>query len=170
LLASLAAHAALFGGDHAVGGPYHALLVQVAVVAAAGFVALFGAVAWSAPGVADGSIVAARLRERLPGLAEVLTAAVAWYTVAEAIEPRHAAPSPLLTALALAAAAWLAHRLGRAVARTLAVAVLAILRASFAPRPPKWSRRPALRPFCRRTVLVRRRFARPPPIAAIVRA
>ena len=46
LLASLGAHAALYGGEHAIGGAYHALLVQIALAATVGFVAFAGAFAW----------------------------------------------------------------------------------------------------------------------------
>ena len=50
LSASLAAHAALYGGEHAIGGAYHALLVQIALAAALGFIALVGALAWAQSG------------------------------------------------------------------------------------------------------------------------
>jgi hypothetical protein len=166
LLASLVAHAALFGGDHTMGGAYHALLLQVALAGGLSLLIFFGSVAWSARDPADGSILAARLRERLPSLSAVLAAAAAWYGLAESLEPAHAAASPILLVVALGLAAWLVRRAARSIAEAFAAAVLAILRTSFSPRTPAWNRRrkrsfvlQIVRPECRR-------FARPPPIAS----
>ncbi len=47
-------------GGLALGGAYHAVLVQIALAVALGFVALLGALAWTQSGCAtDGSILAA---------------------------------------------------------------------------------------------------------------
>lgn len=150
-----------------MGGTYHALLFQGALAAGLSLLVFFGALAWSeSGGTADGSVLAARLRERLPGLSAILGAAAVWYAAAEAIEPHHAGVSPIAAILSLAAAAWLVLRLASAVAHALAATVLAILRAAFSPRTPLWRRRPRLRPLLQRPLCARRRFARPPPIAA----
>lgn len=171
LLAALAAHTVIFGGDHAMGGAYHALLVQIALGGAISLLVFFAALTLGeTAGPADGSIVAARLRERLPRSVAVVTAAVAWYAVAEGIEPHHAGPSPLLALLVLTAVSWIVVRVAAGAVRALAAAVLAILDISFAPRTPSWARRPAPRPFLRRPLFTRRRFARPPPIVAALRA
>jgi hypothetical protein len=170
LLASLAAHALLYGGEHAMGGAYHALLVQAALAGGVSLLAFFGALAWSESRAADGSVLAARLRERLPGLTSILPAAALWYAAAEAIEPHHADASPIASLLSLAVAAWLVLRLASWIVDALAGAVIAVLRASFSPRTPTWKRRPRSRPILRRALRARRLFARPPPIAALRRA
>jgi hypothetical protein len=167
LLAALAAHMLMFGGDHAMGGAYHALLLQIALAGALSLFVFFAALTLgNADGAADGSIVAARLRERIPRAAAVLVTATAWYAVAEGIEHHHASPSPLLALLALAAASWIVLHLAGAALRALAAAVLAILGVSFTPRAPSWSRRPSTRPLLHHRLCARRLFAPPPPIAA----
>jgi hypothetical protein len=169
LFASLAAHAALFGGEHAIGGAYHAVLIQIAVAAALGFVALAGALAFAQSGFStDGSIVAARLRERLPGIGSVVAAAAAWYAGIETVEPHHAGVPAFALLAALAVASYAALRLARAITDAFARAAIAISRTSFSPRAPAWCRRPRGRPIPRRPVLTRRRFARPPPIEIVL--
>jgi hypothetical protein len=171
LLASLAAHASLYGVGHAMGGAYHALILQAALAATLSLAFFFGALAWTeSGGGAVGSVLAARLRERLPPLAGILLAATAWYGAAEAVEPHHASALPIAVLVALALAAWLVLRLAQALIAALAGVVIAILRASFSPRTPLWKRRPRSRPLARRTHWVRRLFARPPPIATLARA
>ena len=67
LLASLAAHTALFGGSHAMGGAYHELFLQAALTIVVGACLLFASLAWSgAKSTADGSVLAARLCSRFP--------------------------------------------------------------------------------------------------------
>jgi hypothetical protein len=167
LLASLAAHAALFGDEHAMGGAYHALLLQVALGAGLSLLVFLAGLAWSQRGVAaDGSVLASRLRERLPGQQWVFAATAVWYAGAEAIEPHHASVSAAAAALVLAAAAWLVTRLAQAVARAFADIVIGVARIAFSPRAPSWQRRPRSRPLRRRFCSARRRYARPPPIAA----
>jgi hypothetical protein len=166
LLASLAAHAALFGGTHLMGGAYAGLLVETASAGCFGFVLCFAALAWSGSRLtAEGTILATRLRERLPGAPAVFTSASLWYIVAEAVEPHHAAVAPAVVIITLAIAAWLTLRLARAVLSVLARAAIEIQRVTFTPRAPSWKRRLRLRPLHRRSLWVRRRFARPPPIA-----
>jgi hypothetical protein len=171
LLASLAAHAALFGGEHAMGGAYHALILQAALTGALSLALFFGALAWTeSGGAAIGSVLAARLRERLPTLAAILSATAVWYGAAEAVEPHHAGALPIAVLGALALAAWLVLRLAQAFIAAVAGVIIAILRASFSSRTPLWNRRPRPRPLLRRTYCVRRLFARPPPIATLARA
>jgi hypothetical protein len=171
LLASLTAHAVLYRGEHAMGGLYHALLVQGGLAAAVSLAAFFGALAWSASGAtADGSVVASRLRDRLPGLGTLIASAGGWYALAEAVEPLHAAASPVFAFGVLALSACVVLRLASAVARAIGAAVFAVRRAVFAPRLLFRSRRPQLRPLPRRPLVSRRRCARPPPIVAALRA
>ncbi|MGC1379909.1 MAG: hypothetical protein WA814_02655 [Candidatus Baltobacteraceae bacterium] len=171
LLASLVAHTALYGGGHIVGGAYHGALLQAAVAASLGLLVFFGLLAWGgAAGAADGSILAARMNERLPGFTYVATSAAIWFGIAEWLEPHHAGAAPSLLLLGLAIASWLVLRVAAAVVRALAGAVIAVCRAAFAPRTPSWTPRPRAKPLVRRTLLVRRRFARPPPIAIALRA
>ncbi|MGA8574509.1 MAG: hypothetical protein WB609_02335 [Candidatus Cybelea sp.] len=171
LLASLAAHAALFGREHAMGGDYHALLVEAALGGALCLLAFFGALAWNgSKGTADGSIVAARLQGRLPGAGALFASTLLWYVVAEAIEPHHSPAGTLAAGVALAAAAWLLSRLARAFVAIVAGAVIAVRRTHFSPRTFFWQLRPARRPLLRRASLVRRRYARPPPVAVLIRA
>ena len=166
LLASLAAHVALYGGDHAVGGAYHAALLQVALEVAVGFVALVGAVAWTQSGSSvDGSVLAARLRERLPGVEIVVASAAAWYVGVEAIEPHHISAPAIALLAALAAASYAVSRLAHAITDAFARAAIAIFCTSFSPRAPTWRRRPRGRLIPRQSFLARRRFARPPPVA-----
>jgi hypothetical protein len=166
LLASLGAHAALYGGQHAVGGAYHALVVQIALAAAVAFVALIGAVASIQAGSStDGSILAARLRERLPGFGSVVAAAAIWYAGVEAVEPHHAGAPAIALLAALAAASYAALRLAHLISNALACVVIAIARTSFSPRTPAWRRRPRGRVIAGRSFLARSWFARPPPIA-----
>ncbi len=171
LLASLAAHAVLYGGEHTMGGGYHALFLQAAITGVLGLLVGFGALAWSgAGGTADGSILAARLSSRLPGGAAILASASLWFVVGEGVEPHHAGAAPWLMVLCLTAASWIVRLLARTLAAYLARAVFAVARLAFSPRTPNWTRRPRLQPIRHRVQCVRRRFARPPPIAATVRA
>jgi hypothetical protein len=166
LLASLVAHAAIFGGDHAMGGAYNEVLVQTAIAACVGLVASFGTLAWVGRGRAsDGSVLASRLSQHLPDFPMLFASSAAWYTLAEALEPHHAPASALVILIALASAAFAILLGARGLLRTLAKAVLAIAPTDFSPRSPAWVRRPQAVPVVRRSPLLRRRFARPPPIA-----
>jgi hypothetical protein len=151
-----------------MGGAYHSLVVQVAITCSVSLLAFFAALAWGASCAADGSVLAARLRDRLPGLLWILPAAAFWYAAAEAIEPHHIPASPVVVLVSLAAAAWLVLRLARGVVGALARAAIAMLRAAFSPRAPSWSRRPHLQPIRRPALRAYRRFVRPPPIAIVL--
>jgi hypothetical protein len=166
LLASLAAHTALFGGSHAMGGAYHELFLQAALTIVVGAGLLFASLAWSGARLtADGSILAARLCSRFPSIGAVAGSSLLWYVAGEALERKHAGPPVAVVLLILALAAWLVTRLGSGLARLLARAVLTIARVAFSPRLPIWNHRAESRPIFRRVPLARRRFARPPPIA-----
>jgi hypothetical protein len=162
----LVAHTALYGGEHAMGGAYNELLLEVAAVGATGFVAFLAALAWMGTGTtADGSILAARLRTQLPGLAPLTVAAGLWFLLGERVEAPHFGAGIVFILASLLAASWLLLALTRSAVRLLAGAIVAIVRDAFAPRTPAWFR-PARRPLLvRRRPLLRRRFARPPPIA-----
>lgn len=151
-----------------MGGAYHSLLVQAAVTFCVSLLAFFGALAWSGSCAADGSVLAARLRDRLPGLLGVLPAATFWYAAAEALEPHHVPASPLVVVVSLAVAAWLVLCSVRGIVGALARAAIAMLRVAFAGRTPSWSRRPHVRPIRRRPLRAYRRFVRPPPIAIVL--
>ncbi len=168
LLASLIAHTALFGGGHAMGGAYHDALVQLAGAGCGGFVLALAALAWTGSRrAADGSVLSARLATRLPALPSLVASAGAWFAIGERIEGRHADAGLLatITVVVLAAAAVLA--IGRWLVRRLAGAVIAVSRSPFAERPLIWVRHLQPAPIARRSPLLRRRFARPPPIANV---
>lgn len=155
-----------------MGGNYHEILVQLASASALGGLVLFAAVSWiGAARTLDGSVLAGRLGSALPGFVPVLLAAAGWFAVAERLEPQHAAsPAAWAVVAALAVAAWLTLRVARAVVAVVAGAVARFSAAPFAPRSPVWAPfalpapRPQLRP------LLRRRFARPPPVRSSARA
>jgi hypothetical protein len=171
LLASLGAHAALYGNEHAMGGGYHALLVQVAIGGALSLLVGFGALAWSAAGrTPDGSVLATRLNERLPGIAALALTATLWFGIAEAIEPHHAGAATLVTLLVLAVMAAIARQIAILAIAFIARVVFAIARLAFSPRAPHWARRPRTSALRRFFFGARRRFARPPPIVATLRA
>ncbi|HEY6485131.1 MAG TPA: hypothetical protein VIX83_01960 [Candidatus Cybelea sp.] len=166
LLASLLAHAGLYGGGHSMGGDYHALLIQLALASGLSLAVFYGLLAWDgARAAVNGSVLAARLASRFPGFGTLLVAATVWYAVAELVEGQHHAGIPWIAIpIALAAAAWLLQRLGRFGLAVLAGAIVAITGTSFAPRTPTWSRFTAQTTPVRPVLWVRRRFARPPPI------
>jgi hypothetical protein len=171
LLASLGAHTALYGGSHEMGGAFHSELVTVAAAALGGFLVAFGALAWTGSRhAADGSVLAARLAGRLPGLAPVLIATAACFALGERLEPAHAVTAfwPLVAAIVASAALLLL--LARAAIKTLAGAIVAISRPAYAARTPVWLRRAAPVFAVAPAPSLRRRFARPPPIANDPRA
>jgi uncharacterized membrane-anchored protein len=171
LVAALAGHAALFHGDHAIGGAYHLLLLQGAAVAGFSFAGALGALLWSgARFAADGSVLASRIAARLPGLAMTVLSSALWFSLGEQIEPHHAATPLGLTIIALVCAAALVVGVARAAVRWIAHVAFSIARASG--RPELAEGRLRLRPTPRFTQNdgTGRRFARPPPIVANARA
>ena len=166
LLASLVAHSALYGGGHAMGGAYHSWFLELATAGCFGLLASIAALAWTGSrAAADGSVLAARLSQCLPTGWMVLGAAGLWFALGERIEARHADPNVIITAAVLAVAVWIVSAVARWCVRFLARAAIAIGRAAFAQRSPQWLRRSAPPPMERRSPLLRRRFARPPPVA-----
>jgi hypothetical protein len=171
LLASLAAHAVIFGSSHAMGGPYDGLLLQSALGGLIGLIALFGALAWGdGGGTSDGTVLAARLRHRLPDEAAVLLSAGLWFAIAESVERGHAAAPIAGSLAALIAGSYAVAWIARAIIGVVARAVLAVMRTAFSPRTPSWRRRAHRAVAPRRILLARRRFARPPPITTLQRA
>ncbi len=166
LLASLVAHSALYGGGHAMGGPYHSWFLELGLAGCLGLLASIAALAWTGSrAAADGSVLASRLCERLPGGWAVFAAAGLWFALGERVEARHADPNAVVTALVLAVAVWAVWAVARWCVRLLAGAAIAIGRPAFAQRSPHWVRCAAPAPIARRSPLLRRRFARPPPVA-----
>jgi hypothetical protein len=154
-----------------MGGPYHAILLQLALAGALSLGFFLGSLALhGARAAADGSVLASRLTARLPGFGAIAVAATAWYAAAEFLEPHHAAAPWLGVALFLAAASWLIGLAARAMLALLAGAILAIFGSVFAPRRPSWSIRRASTPRARSRVCTRRHVARPPPIGFGCRA
>jgi hypothetical protein len=171
LLASFGAHTALYGGSHEMGGAFHSELVSVAIAALGGLLVAFGALAWTGSrNAADGSVLAARLTGRLPGLAPVLVATALCFALGERLEPAHAATALWPLAAAIVASATLLLLLARAAIKTLADAIVAISRPAYASRTPFWLRRAAPVFVVALAPSLRRRFARPPPIANDPRA
>lgn len=165
LLASLAAHAALFGGTHLMGGDYHALLTQLAIGAGASLAFFYALLAWGGARVAvNGSVLAARLSARLPGLGSIFVSATVWYAAAELVEARHPGIPWIAVPVALALASWLFQWVSRLALAVLAGAILAVFGSSFAPRTPSWARFTLYARPVRPVLWARRRFARPPPI------
>jgi hypothetical protein len=165
LLASIIAHGGLFGGEHSLGGAYHALLVHAAFAGGLGLVLFFGLLAVSGTNAAvNGSVLAARLAERLPGYGWLGITASAWYAAAEYFEPHHAAASLIAIPISLAVASWLVQLLSRGVVALLADVVIGAWRAAFSPRTQAWFRYAQSPRPARRIAWTPRRFARPPPI------
>ncbi|MBV8498739.1 MAG: hypothetical protein JO003_05755, partial [Candidatus Eremiobacteraeota bacterium] len=143
----------------------------VAMAGALSLVVGLSALAWSAAGVTpDGSVLAARLNDRLPGLTVLAAAAAIWFGIAETIEPHHAGAAPWAILIALATVAWVVRQIAIFAVTLLARVVFAIARLVFSPRAPRWTRRS--RTLAPRLPLFgeRRRFARPPPIVSLHRA
>jgi hypothetical protein len=171
LVAALLGHAALFHGEHAVGGAYHAVLVQIAIAAGLGLLGALAALLWSgARCAADGSVLAARIATGLPGLPLLGASTAFWFSLAERLEPHHAATPIALTALALACAAAIISGAARALVRWIAQIAVAFVRRATHPDL-------AAGRLCRDAVpqytgndATGRRFARAPPIVANARA
>lgn len=152
-----------------MGGAFHALLLQAALGGTVSLLAFFGSLAWTSAGqTADGSILATRLAQRLPGIVSLIVGASFWYALAEQIEPQHASSPPrAIVLLCLAAVSWLVLRLAHTIVRMLADVVIGASRCLWATRTPRWIRHAPPAPIARRLLCRRRRFARPPPIAIV---
>jgi hypothetical protein len=168
LLASLLAHVGLYGGEHSMGGAYNELFVELAAAGCGAFAAFLGGLAWAgARRSADGSILAAHLRARLPHVAPLTASATLWFALGERIEPAHSGVGTFVTLACLFAASWLLLRVVRWAVALLADAIVAVVRSPFADRIPIRTRQFRPTPTVRRSPLLRRRFARPPPIVSI---
>ncbi|HTV72517.1 MAG TPA: hypothetical protein VME66_02280 [Candidatus Acidoferrales bacterium] len=168
LLASIVAHTLSFGDSHEMGGSYHELFENLALIVGGAFVSLFTSFAWmSAEHTRTGSVVAASLRERLPGLPLLACSAGAWLWLIERSEPAHAPGNVLLMAAAVALASLLIRTAAEAVLRLLAAIVLAVRERRTCGRRPTFGAVIAYEPRAARAVAFSyRRFARPPPVAA----
>jgi hypothetical protein len=168
LVAALVAHAALFGGEHAMGGAYNAPLLEFGAAAAAALAAALGTMLWSASRyAADGSVLARRAAGSFPGFGSLAIAATAWFAFGECVEPAHAGVPLVATAAALLAACWAVLRFARAV---VAVVARVVFRLAFAPPHPEpvEGRLHLLVELrqAQRDRLWARRFTRPPPVQA----
>jgi hypothetical protein len=165
LLASLAAHAASYGGNHEAGGAYHTVLELLALAGVGGFLVSVTALAWLAVRRrADGSVLAATLRPLVPPVAGLAVSASLWFAAIESLEPAHLWHASLvLVAIFLIAASLLINLASRALVRAIAAIAIAIASAPFARRPVCYRRGFTHRSSARRTRFVYRRFARPPP-------
>jgi hypothetical protein len=164
LLASLLAHAASFGGDHAVGGPFHEALSSLALAGGLGFALLLGLAAWSKTArLAQGSVLAARLGPLVPSAASVTAFATPAFFAIEALEGRHAPVIIGVVLVALAISSFVVAKLAQLFVRAIAHLVVAIASHAFAPRLPYFIRRASARPRICSTRFTYRRFARPPP-------
>jgi hypothetical protein len=164
LLAALLAHTACYGGDHAVGGPYHTALLLAAiggvglVALAAGTLALMGARRH-----ADGSILASELRSGIPGPVALMASGAAWFAAIETLEPHHASAPLAAVAVAIAIAAVAIAWAARALIDAVAQVAFAIGSSPFHKRTA--FRRHQFSPpsSARAVAFAYRRFARPPP-------
>ncbi|HTU70139.1 MAG TPA: hypothetical protein VMF11_07430 [Candidatus Baltobacteraceae bacterium] len=165
LLASLLAHAMSYGESHQVGGGYHQAVELLALTGAGVLAVLAGSLACvGARRYATGSVLAARLRTLVPPLPLLAAAATIWFALIESVEPPHPYDAPiLLIALSLAAAAAAISFLFGWLLRAIAEFAFAIASRPFVRRPVCYRRRFAHRSSARRAVFVYRRFARPPP-------
>jgi hypothetical protein len=171
LLASLGAHTALYGSSHEMGGAYHEEFITMALAALGGFLVAFGALAWTGSRhSADGSVLAARLLHRLPGIAPVLVATALCFAAGERLEPQHAGASVWALVAAIVASAWLVVFLTRTAIKALAEAVVIFSAPGYAQRKPMWLRRSAPVFAVAPAPSLRRRYARPPPAANAARA
>ncbi len=170
LLASLLAHAAIYGGDHVAGGAYHSSLMVLALVGVGGFVVAIAVLAWfGARRRADGSILASALRPFVPPVAALVASSSVWFATIESLESEHSWNASLVTvALFLIAAGLLINMASRALVRAIAEIAVAIVRTPFARRPACYRRRFTHRSSARRVYFIYRRFARPPPGSMLV--
>jgi hypothetical protein len=165
--ASLLGHVLLFGSEHEMGGRFCAAVFSVMAAAVASFTALFVALAWRCNRTADGSILAARLRESLPGTPTLFVGAALCFTLCESLESAHAMPIVPATIAALLLASAVVMRLARLVVRAIADLTVAITHAQNIGRNPPWRALRAEQPVLHCAALLRRNLARPPPAAIV---
>ncbi len=171
LAAALLGHAALFHGDHAMGGAYNGLLLQAGGTAAFALVGTLAALLVNgAKFAADGSVLASRIAARLPGFPMLAASTLLWFSLGERIEPQHGATPLPLTLLALVIATFAIAALARGIVRWLAQAVFGITRSLCHPELVEGRLNTYATPGRAQRDTTGRRFARPPPIVANCRA
>jgi len=167
LLAAFAAHTALYGGGHVMGGAWGGALQVTALFSSGGAVAAWLGLGWACGNrLGDGSIAIAKLERTLPGMWLVFAAAAGWFWLAESIEDGHADAPILLVAVAIAVAAGLVRALAAIAMRTLAGIVFGTRARGFASQAPSWTIALPQLLLVEPVAHIRRRFARPPPVAA----
>ena len=166
LLAATIAHAIGYGNSHAMGGPYHGLLFALCGAAGIGALVFAASLAWASAGrMAQGSVLAARLRDHLPGVTALTASATLWFALAESVEPHHEAASPVMLLAALVIAAWLVSLLARGALAIVATIVLAFRAAgTIADLVATPKTRFDAAPRARRLLRASPRYARPPPL------
>jgi hypothetical protein len=163
LLAALLAHAAVYGGGHAMGGRYGTLVAGSAALGLTAALVAALVLAWSHAGqTVNGSVLAARLSRRLPSWPTLAIASSLWFAAAECAEPHHAIWSPAVLGVTLAAAAFIVRAWARASLRFIATIVFAMRRrgARIVAGP---IRRAYAAPIRRGSEPVYAQYARPPP-------
>jgi hypothetical protein len=167
LLAAFAAHAAVYGGEHEMGGAFHAALVLLAIFSALGGVTAWLAVGWACGDrLGDGTIVAANLARVLPPAPAVFVSATAWFWLAESIEDGHADAPLAVLAIALAIASVLVAAAAKAALRAIAGIVFRPNARRFVAQTPFWDAASPAQLAIEPVAHIRRRFARPPPVGA----
>jgi hypothetical protein len=175
LVAALVAHGILFGGSHAWGGTYHGALLQFTFAAVAGLTAVAGALLWTgARCAADGTVLSARLRSRLPSWSAVAVFAAGWLMLGEYLEAAHTGVPLLAIVVIVLASAWIVRRFASVALRALAGLVFAIALALDAeahtePLVARLSTSP-LRGYAQEDNVWRARLLRAPPMVANVSA
>jgi hypothetical protein len=166
LIAALLAHAAAYGGSHAMGGAYHGVLLDLSEIAVALSIVIASAMAWSgARKVANGSVLAARLRDCLPGWIPIAGSASGWFVLAEHLEPHHAEAPLLLLGVLLACASWFVLVLARGLLAVLAGAAVAVRKRYAVRLALLCVQRVSESPLPYIVLRSKYRYARPPPIA-----
>jgi hypothetical protein len=157
LPAALLAHAFVFGHRHAAAGAAHNAVLAGALLAVSLVLAL------QTRAASQGSILARRLHDGMPGFFAIAVSAGAWYALIELSEPHHAF-SAITAAAALLAASLFVRGAIRFTARSLSTIAIAFT-ARLRPGRGLESRVPPQRtlPLIKSFALSRRLFSRPPP-------
>lgn len=165
LLASLVAHTLGYGDGHIQGGAYHDGLVALATLGGAGLLAAATIAAFFSAGPhGTGSVIAARIRSHVPGLAAIGASALGWYAAAESLEPTHATASSVLMAALLALATIVIGFLAALLVRFVAAIAMGIFESPFANRQPLFARRAYVLARVPSARAARRPVSRPPPV------
>ena len=160
-------HVLSFGGDHALGGSAHQLVLDLSLAAVcATIAALCAGAIFLAAGSRSGSMLAARLVEFVPSIWSIAGSTVLWFACMESIESPHGfsiAGLLLILACALCVSAVVRGLLLRC-ARALAQLAHQAMRTCFAPRAPgAVIIRFAPTPRATTLLIAAPNFSRPPP-------